>query len=165
MSRKHHPTRAEVRRTARRASRLRNRIIIGAVIFIALITVVVIVVSKVTDQGVNSANEQQPQVIEISVSDAYVEYQAGTFLLDVREQEEWDSFHIPETTLIPLGELSSHLEELPRDQRIVVVCNSGNRSLNGAGILLDNGFTDVTSMTGGVTSWSNAGYPIEGTRP
>ena len=165
MSRKHHRTKAEARRTARWASRLRNWIIIGAVVFIALITVVAIIVSKVNDQGADSANEVQPQVIEISITDAYTEYQAGTFLLDVREQDEWDAFHIPETTLIPLGELSSHLEELPRDQRIVVVCNSGNRSLVGAGILLDNGFSDVVSMTGGVTAWSDAGYLIEGTRP
>ena len=165
MSRKHHLTKAEARRASRRVVRQRNQIIIIAAVIIALAAVAAIVFSKITDQGAASANEQLPQVTEISIADAYAAYKAGTLLLDVREQEEWDAFHIPGTTLIPLGELPSRLDDLPRDRRIIVVCRSGNRSQEGRDILLEAGFTDVTSMAGGVTEWSNAGYPIEGTRP
>lgn len=98
---------------------------------------------------------------EISVEKAYQEYQSGTFFLDVRTVEEWNEYHIPGTTLIPLDELSVRLNELPHDQPIVVVCRSGNRSQEGRDILLNAGFTDVTSMTGGVSSWRSLGYPIE----
>ena len=98
---------------------------------------------------------------EITVDEAYQQYQGGDFFLDIRTREEWDDFHIPETTLIPLDELQNRLAEVPRDQNIIVVCRSGNRSQEGRDILLDAGFTAVTSMDGGVSDWRDSGYPIE----
>lgn len=98
---------------------------------------------------------------EISVEEAYQKYQAGTFVLDVRTPEEWDEYHAPNTTLIPLDELPNRLSELPKDQEIVVVCRSGNRSQQGRDILLDAGF-NATSMAGGLKEWYAMGYPIEG---
>ncbi|KAB2867001.1 MAG: rhodanese-like domain-containing protein [Anaerolineae bacterium] len=98
---------------------------------------------------------------EISVKEAAEMRDDGAFILDVREPEEWADFHIPGATLIPLGDLASRVDELPKDQEIVVVCRSGNRSQEGRDILLDAGFDKVTSMAGGVTEWRSAGYPIE----
>jgi rhodanese-related sulfurtransferase len=98
---------------------------------------------------------------EISVDEAYQMYQDGTFLLDVRTQEEWDEYHAPNTTLIPLDQLASRLNELPKDREIVVVCRSGNRSQQGRDILLDAGF-NATSMAGGLKEWYAKGYPVEG---
>ena len=98
----------------------------------------------------------------ISVDEAYAIYQQGdAFFLDVRELSEWNEFHAPGTTLIPLGELASRLNEAPRDRPIVVVCRSGNRSQQGRDILLQAGFTNVTSMDGGLNEWRSKGYPIE----
>jgi rhodanese-related sulfurtransferase len=97
----------------------------------------------------------------ISVDEAYSMYQDGAFVLDVREVSEWNEFHAPGTTLIPLGELASRLNEVPRDRPIVVVCRSGNRSQQGRDILLNAGFIQVTSMDGGLNAWRSAGYPIE----
>jgi len=99
--------------------------------------------------------------LEVSVDEAYERYQAGDFLLDVRTQEEWDDYHIPGTTLIPLDELESRASEVPDDQNVVVVCRSGNRSQVGRDTLLEAGFTQVTSMDGGVGTWRDSGYPIE----
>jgi rhodanese-related sulfurtransferase len=98
---------------------------------------------------------------EISVDEAYQAYQDGTFLLDVRTQEEWDDYHAPNTTLIPLDELEGRLDELPQNEEIVVVCRSGNRSQAGRDILRNNGFEQTTSMAGGLNAWRAAGYPIE----
>jgi len=97
--------------------------------------------------------------LEISVQQAADEREKGAFMLDVRQPEEWEQFHIPDSTLIPLGELESRLSELPRDQKIVVVCRSGNRSAKGRDLLQQAGFKEMTSMAGGVTEWKNAGYP------
>ena len=105
--------------------------------------------------------EQAELPAEITVDEAHEIYEAGGYLLDVRTQAEWDDYHIPGTTLIPLDELASRLDEVPQDQDIVVVCRSGNRSQEGRDILLDAGFTQVTSMDGGVSTWRDAGYPIE----
>ena len=94
---------------------------------------------------------------EISVSDASTMRDSGAFILDVRQPEEWVEGHIPDATLIPLGELASRVSEVPQDQEIVVVCRSGNRSQQGRDILLAAGFENVTSMAGGMNQWAAAG--------
>lgn len=99
--------------------------------------------------------------LNISVDEAYERYEAGDYLLDVRTQEEWDEYHIPGTTLIPLDELENRVDEVPRDQDVVVVCRSGNRSQVGRDILLEAGLTQVSSMDGGVSDWRESGYPTE----
>ena len=95
---------------------------------------------------------------EISVADASAKRDAGAFILDVREPDEWNQVHIPGATLIPLGELASRVNEVPTDQEIVVVCRSGNRSQQGRDILLSAGLEQVTSMAGGMNQWSAAGF-------
>jgi rhodanese-related sulfurtransferase len=97
---------------------------------------------------------------QISVDEAYEMYNEGAFLLDVRTQEEWDEYHAPGTTLIPLDELPDRLAEVPTDQTIVVVCRSGNRSQQGRDILLDAGYEQVTSMADGLKTWRTQGYPV-----
>ena len=95
---------------------------------------------------------------EISVQDAAALRTSGAFILDVRQPEEWQEYHIPESTLIPLGDLPNRLSEVPKDQEIVVVCRSGNRSQQGRDILLNAGFDQVTSMTGGLKEWQSSGF-------
>lgn len=97
---------------------------------------------------------------EISVAEAAAKREAGAFILDVRQPEEWNEYHVPGSTLIPLGELAARVDELPRDQEIVVVCRSGNRSAMGREILRQAGFTKVTSLAGGLQEWKAAGYSI-----
>jgi rhodanese-related sulfurtransferase len=97
--------------------------------------------------------------LEISVEEAVAKQEAGAFVLDVREPDEWNEAHIAGTTLIPLGELQARVNELPKDQEIVVVCRSGNRSAQARDLLLNEGFTQVTSMAGGLNQWKAVGYP------
>ena len=99
---------------------------------------------------------------DMSLDEAYALYPDGAFFLDVREVEEWDAGHVPDTTNIPLSELENRLNELPTDQDIVVICRSGNRSTIGRDILLEAGFKNVTSMQDGVREWKASGYPFEG---
>ena len=85
----------------------------------------------------------------------------GAFILDVRENDEWIAGHIPDSTLIPLGQLENRLDEVPRDQSIVVVCRTGNRSAVARDQLLAAGFESVTSMYGGFVAWEKEGYEVE----
>ncbi len=98
---------------------------------------------------------------EVNVDQAHEMYQNGVFVLDVRTQEEWDEYHAPNTTLIPLDQLQARINEVPKDQEILVVCRSGNRSQQGRDILLAAGY-NATSMAGGLREWYARGYPIEG---
>ena len=96
---------------------------------------------------------------EISVAEAAARRDAGAFVLDVRQPDEWNEAHISGATLIPLDQLEARLNEVPRDKEVVVVCRSGNRSKAGRDILKNAGFPQVTSMSGGLTQWKAAGYP------
>lgn len=98
---------------------------------------------------------------EISVQEAYQKYQQGVFLLDVRRPDEWDMYHVANTVQIPLDQLSSRLNELPKDQPIMIICHSGNRSGQAQAILAQAGF-NATSVAGGMIAWNQAGYPLEG---
>ncbi len=73
------------------------------------------------------------------------------FLLDVREKIELAVEHLPEAVNIPLGELRSRLDELPRDREILVVCRSGQRAYTATRCLLQNGF-DARVVSGGMLS-------------
>ena len=69
------------------------------------------------------------------------------YVLDVREQWEYDSGHIPGITLLPLAELPSRLGEIPTDKEIIVTCHSGNRSGQAVDFLRQQGFDNVHNMT------------------
>jgi rhodanese-related sulfurtransferase len=97
---------------------------------------------------------------EINVEEAYKLYNEGTFLLDVRSQEEWNEYHIPDTTLIPLDQLPSRLDEVPINQTVVIICRSGNRSQLGRDILNQAGYEQVVCMAGGLNAWRAQDYPI-----
>ena len=132
---------------------LRSPIVQIAIVAVAALVIYLLAVSAGNGGGLPAT---------VSVDEAYAMYQdGGTFFVDVRELSEWNEYHAPGTTLIPLGELASRLDEIPRDKPIVVVCRSGNRSQEGRDILLAAGFTQVTSMAGGLNEWRTAGYPIE----
>ena len=95
----------------------------------------------------------------ILVAEAAAKRDAGAFILDVRTPDEWSTVHIPGATLIPLDQLGSRLNEVPKDKEVVVVCHSGNRSKQGRDILKNAGFSQVTSMAGGMNQWQAAGLP------
>lgn len=100
-----------------------------------------------------------PVPADIDVQQAAQLRDAGAFILDVREPNEWEQVHIPGATLIPLGTLQARANEVPKDKQVVVICHSGNRSKVGRDTLKKAGFTNVTSVNGGMNAWSAAGYP------
>ena len=75
-------------------------------------------------------------------------------LLDVREPLEVAVGAIEGSVRIPLGEVPARFEELPRDQKLVVHCKAGGRSAKAVGFLMQQGFTDVWNVAGGITEWA-----------
>jgi adenylyltransferase/sulfurtransferase len=76
-------------------------------------------------------------------------------LVDVREPFEYEIARIEGAKLIPLGEISGRLDELQREQPIVVHCHSGMRSAQAVRLLLQSGFTKVYNLDGGIDAWSD----------
>ena len=124
---------------------------------VALVVLAIFLIASAAGGGGDVAK----QALEVNVDQAYQMYQDGAFVVDVRTQEEWDEYHVPNVPLIPLDELPNRLNEIPKDEEILVICRSGNRSQEGRDILLQAGY-NATSMAGGVKEWYAKGYPIEG---
>lgn len=82
------------------------------------------------------------------------------YLLDVREHEEYVEAHIPDSVLIPLGQLSRKLSSIPKDATIIAICRSGNRSGVATDMLRRAGYSDVLNLNGGILAWVRAGLPI-----
>ena len=130
-------------------------------LFIGGLAAIILIVAAVLAFTAKAPTDTAALPAEISVQEAYSTYLEGTFILDVRTQEEWNDGHIPGATLIPLDQLESRMDELPRGQAVVVLCRSGNRSAVGRDILLGAGFESVTSVAGGFNQWTANDYPIE----
>ncbi len=76
------------------------------------------------------------------------------FLLDVREPHEFSMAKIEGATLIPLGTLSGSLNQLDPNEEIVALCHKGMRSADATGFLLQQGFSNVKNLIGGIEAWS-----------
>ncbi len=84
-------------------------------------------------------------------------------VLDVREPDEYQAGHVLNARLIPLGKLRERIAELEKhkDQPIVVVCRSGNRSGTACAMLGKQGFTQAYNLAGGMMAWQKASLPVE----
>ena len=74
-------------------------------------------------------------------------------LLDVRETWELEVASVPGIVHIPMGEVAQRVNELNRNEEVVVLCRSGRRSLEVARFLQQNGFKAV-NLAGGILAWS-----------
>ena len=108
--------------------------------------------------GSNPSGNSLPA--EINTEMGYQKFQEGAFLLDVRTQPEWEEYHVDGATMIVLDELESRVSEVPFDQEVIIICNSGNRSQVARDILLQAGHTSVTSIAGGIQGWMKAGHEV-----
>lgn len=77
-------------------------------------------------------------------------------VLDVRQQWEYEEFHLPGATFLPLSELDERAGEIPHDKPLLVYCHSGRRSAAAASLLASLGHPDVSNMLGGVMAWTGA---------
>ncbi|TAL44299.1 MAG: rhodanese-like domain-containing protein [Salinibacterium sp.] len=96
---------------------------------------------------------------DISAAEAIALVEAGTFLLDVREQHEWDAGHAPGAHWLPRSTLKERLDEVPRDRTVLVTCLVGGRSFRVTDLLLREGF-DAVNLVGGMEAWHAAGGPL-----
>ena len=85
----------------------------------------------------------------------------NVILLDVRTPGENAMSKIADTTLIPLNELQSRVDELDKNKKILIYCATGNRSQIACHILQQAGFENCFDVRGGISAWSRAGFDIE----
>jgi len=76
------------------------------------------------------------------------------YLIDVRESWEVARGMIPEAVHIAMNTIPDHLADIPTDRMVVVYCATGARSDAVSAFLLENGFTDVKNLGGGIAAWA-----------
>jgi rhodanese-related sulfurtransferase len=81
-------------------------------------------------------------------------------VLDVREDAEFRSGHLPGAIHLPMKQLSRRVDKLKRDKPYAVICASGSRSRGATRFLLDHGFEGTRSVSGGTRAWARSGRPI-----
>lgn len=97
-------------------------------------------------------------VPEVDVHEAARRMQSGVLLIDVREPDEYAEVHAVGARLLPLSDLTSRADEVPKDQPILIICRSGARSERAAEWLNDRG-ASATNVAGGTNAWVTAGLP------
>jgi rhodanese-related sulfurtransferase len=97
--------------------------------------------------------------IDVAELDALLAKQAVR-VLDVREDSEFRSGHVPGAIHVPMKQLPARVAKLKHDKPYAVICASGNRSRGATNYLLDNGFPDAVTVTGGTSAWASSGRPI-----
>ncbi|WP_416382194.1 rhodanese-like domain-containing protein [Nocardia higoensis] len=80
-------------------------------------------------------------------------------LLDVREEDEWQSGHAPGAVNIPMVDVPARVDELDYDSEIYVICRQGGRSIEVAVYLAHVGFETV-QVEGGMVAWQQIGRPL-----
>jgi sulfur-carrier protein adenylyltransferase/sulfurtransferase len=113
--------------------------------------------------GADVIRKIRSQVEEVDPAEVSEHVGNGITLIDVRESEEWDAGHIPGARHVPRGYLESRIEAAApdKDERVVVYCASGQRSALAAHTLRELlGYSNVSSMTGGITLWKDRGYDV-----
>lgn len=98
--------------------------------------------------------------IEVGFDDLAAAMASGATVIDVRNPDEYEQVRIPGVRLIPLGELGGRVDEVPKGERVYIVCAAGGRSLNAAKALNQAGF-DTVSVRGGTNGWAAEGRPVE----
>ena len=103
------------------------------------------------------------QVKEISATDAIKKTKEGILFVDVREPDELAeiSFHVQNIINIPLSTLTERMDEIPKNKDVLLVCRRGRRSFIATERLLENGFTKVSNMKGGIMEWINNNLPVK----
>ncbi len=81
-------------------------------------------------------------------------------VIDVREGEEWEAGHAPQARHIPMMQIPTRVDEVPRDRDVVVVCRVGARSAQVVAYLRAQGYDRVANLDGGMIAWAAAGLPV-----
>ena len=102
----------------------------------------------------NTSSESDYQQISQEEAKEMMDTQ-DVIILDVREQDEYDSGHIPGAVLLPVGTIDEETaaEVIPeKDSTVLVYCRSGNRSKTASSALAELGYTNIYEF-GGINTW------------
>ncbi len=99
------------------------------------------------------------QVPTVMAADAIKDCAAGAILIDVREPNEWAAGHSPAARHLPLNTVLANIDTIPRDQAVLIICRSGNRSSAATHALREEGIR-AYNVAGGMRAWERLGGEV-----
>ena len=86
--------------------------------------------------------------------------QPASTIIDVRTPVEFAEVHVPQARSVPLDELKPGSLQLPKDQRVYLLCRSGQRATKAADKFAKEGFSQPVVVEGGTLAWIEANLPV-----
>ncbi len=86
---------------------------------------------------------------------------SSSLLIDVREDWEYRKGHAKGARNIPLSQFQQRAKEVPQDRDVLLICQSGHRSMQAAKMLQQQGWEKITNVTGGTSVWKMHRLPID----
>ena len=97
---------------------------------------------------------------EIYVTDLEENMRSGATVVDVREAREFAEGHVPGARNVPMSQLPEGLDGVDREQPVLLICWSGNRSGAMCDVVAAAGY-EARNVRGGTAAWIRAGRPVE----
>ncbi|MFQ6010669.1 MAG: molybdopterin-synthase adenylyltransferase MoeB [Nitrososphaerales archaeon] len=106
--------------------------------------------------GVGTASQEGSSSPDTSVEElkSRLDKKEDLVILDVREPVEYEICNLPNSTLIPLGQLPDRVNELNTSDEIVALCHMGTRSAQAVQFLSGLGFKKIRNLRGGINAWA-----------
>ena len=101
--------------------------------------------------AVNILGMNTDNILRGLLKPAYFEDLENSYLIDVRQKEIFEISTIEGAVNIPIAQLRNRINEVPRDKKVILFCNTGYTSYNASRILIQNGFNNVYSLCGGIS--------------
>lgn len=96
------------------------------------------------------------EIESVSAAEAIQLATGQSWLVDVREPDEWEAGHAEGAYSLPMSQLNDRIAELPQDTTLLVICHSGGRSAKVTEILAGKGYSAI-NVAGGTMGWQSAG--------
>lgn len=148
----------------------KNIVTILTIVVVVSVASYFFVVNRGDDMSADSEHHDDEMVenYEIYPGDVADKIKNGEdiILLDVRTIEEYEEMHLENALLLPVQKLSGQslsdigLGEDAKDKEIVIYCRSGSRSKTAYDIMKSLGYTNISSVSGGMIHWEEDNYPF-----
>jgi len=120
---------------------------------------------KHTEGFLKLVNDAKSRINEVSVAQTRdrLSQNPDAKLIDVREDNEWDTAHAADAIHLGKGIIERDIETTVPDKssELILYCGGGYRSALAADVLQNMGYTNAYSMAGGWKAWQESGAPIE----
>lgn len=105
--------------------------------------------------------EEKVKAVTVDELEARLTQDEPLTILDVRQQSEWESGHLPRALHVENGRLPYDDLPLPKERPVVVHCGLYNRATAGVSVLARRGYRNLLVLNGGYTAWRKAGFEVE----